>query len=154
LRCCGGEAHPANEDAVTAYFGRHVTEEAHALGGLYLHDFPVTFRRVLRDDTMISMTSGDAAAWYAISLITYQRDLAPFLRLTRLLARTAARALGARPHWGKICPLQTDEIAALYPRLEQFRAHCASVDPSQVFVNDFARSALGFSRSEQSQHAS
>ena len=75
---------------------------------------------------------------YAISLITYQRDLVPFLRMVRFVASTMGRAYRARPHWG-ICPLTTAEVAALYPALHQFRAHCQSVDPAQVFVNDFAR---------------
>ena len=61
------------------------------------------------------------------------------------MATAMASAYRARPHWGKICPLDTEAIAALYPALPQFRAHCASVDPEHVFVNDFARRALGFS---------
>jgi hypothetical protein len=144
LRCCGGEAQPPNHQEIADYFGLEASAAIDPLRGQYRHDYLVTFRRVLRDETMISMTSGESGAWYAISLITYQRDLAPFHRLTRFLAGTMARALGARPHWGKLCPLQTDEIAAVYPRLPEFRAHCASVDPAQVFVNDFARRVLGF----------
>jgi hypothetical protein len=41
-------------------------------------------------------------------------------------------------------PLQTEEIAAPYPALPQFRAHHASVDPRQAFVNGFARRVPGF----------
>ena len=144
LRCCGGEGQPPNHQEIATFFGLEATGAIDSLKGLYLHDYLVTFRRVLRDDTMISMTSGENETWYAISLITYQRDLAPFHRLTRLLAGTMTRVLGARTHWGKLCPLETDEIAAVYPRLQEFRAHCAAVDPSQMFVNQFARRALGF----------
>jgi hypothetical protein len=144
LRWCAGE-NPEMPAALTHDdFGRDAVGGVAALRGCYVHDYLVTFRRVLADDTLISMTSGDTGAWYAVSLITYQRDRAPFLRMARFVAAAMASAYRARPHWGKICPLETDEIAALYPMLDRFRAQCASVDPNQVFINDFARRALGF----------
>ena len=149
LRCCGGEEKPSNTDVVVARFGAGIIGEIDGLRGEYRHDYLVTFRRVLRDDTLISMTSGDIDEWYAISLVTYQRELTPFLRLSRFLAKTMARALGARPHWGKLCPLQTEEVGALYPRLSEFRRICRSIDPAQVFVNDFARLMLGFDRADR-----
>ncbi len=149
LRCCGGEETPSSTGTVVDHFGASVVSEIDDVRGAYVHDYIVTFRRVFRDDTLISMTSGDTEEWYAISLVTYQRDLTPFLRLSRFLAKTMARTLGARPHWGKICPLHTAETAALYPRLPEFRQMCASIDPAQVFVNDFARLMLGFDRAER-----
>lgn len=111
-----------------------------------MRDYPITFRRVLHDDTLISMTSGDEAEpWYAISPITDQGDLNPFFRMAGFVATLMASAYRARPHWGKLCPLDGEKISALYPALPQFRALCAAVDPHQVFVNSFARNALGFS---------
>lgn len=145
LRCCGGESPQIPEALVEDALGPNVSEKIEALKGSYVHDYPITFRQVLHDDTLISMTSGDeAAAWYAISLITYQSDHSAFSRMAGFMATAMASAYRARPHWGKICPLDTEAIAALYPALPQFRAHCASVDPEQVFVNDFVRRALGF----------
>ena len=144
LRCCGGENTPPGTDAVVSRFGAALMTEIEPLRGEHVHDYPITFRRVLRDDTLVSMTSGDTAEWYAISLITHRPDLAPFLRLTRLLSKTMARTLGGRPHWGQLCLLQSDEVAALYPRMPDFRAHCASMDPAQTFVNDYARLNVGF----------
>lgn len=144
LRWCGGESPQIPEALFHDDFGRDVKSEIEALRGGYVHDYPITFRRVLQDDTLISMTSGDEAdAWYAISLITYQDDRTPFFRVASFIAASMASAYRARPHWGKICPLDTEQIAALYPSLTRFRAHCASVDPDRVFVNDFARRALG-----------
>ena len=144
LRCCGGEETPPGTDAVDQRFGADLLAEIDPLRGEHIHDYPITFRRVLRDDTLISMTSGDTEEWYAISLITHRPDLTAFLRLVRLLSKTMARTLGGRPHWGKLCLLQTGEVAALYPRMSQFRAHCASIDPAQTFVNDYARLNVGF----------
>lgn len=149
LRCCAGEKRPSTTDIVVDHFGAGILSEIAELRGEYVHDYVITFRRVLADDTLISMTSGDIDEWYAISLITYQPELTPFLRVSRFLAKTMARTLAARPHWGKIFPLHTEETAALYPRLPEFRQFCASVDPRQVFVNDFARLMLGFARAER-----
>jgi hypothetical protein len=145
LRCCGGESLEMPKDLRHDKFGRNVAGEIAALRGSYVHDYLVTFRRVLADDALISMTAGikDEAS-YAISLITYQRDHTPFLAMAKFMAATMASAYRARPHWGKICPLDADEIATLYPELPGFRAHCASVDSEQAFVNDFARRVLGF----------
>ena len=145
LRWCGGES-PEMPEALTGDdFGRDARGEVGALRGTYVHDYLITFRRVLSDDTLISMTSGDEAdAWYAISLITFQDDRRPFLRMAAFMAAAMASAYRARPHWGKICPLDAEDIQALYPALPRFRALCASVDPNQVFVNDFARRVLGF----------
>jgi FAD/FMN-containing dehydrogenase len=145
LRWCGGESPRLPEVLRDDDFGCDVSADIHALKGCYVHDYLVTFRRVLGDDTLISMSSGDAAdTWYAISLLSYQRDLGPYSKVARFMAAAMAAAYGARPHWGKICPLTTGEIAALYPELPRFRARCASVDANQVFVNDFARQKLGF----------
>jgi hypothetical protein len=145
LRCCGGESGQMPAILADDGFGPNVASEVEALKGSYVHGYPITFRQVLRDDTLISMTSGDEAdVWYAISLITYQRETRAFSKMAGVMARAMASAYRARPHWGKICPLDTETIAALYPSLPRFRAHCASIDPQQVFVNDFARRALGF----------
>jgi L-gulonolactone oxidase len=144
LRNCAGESLAMPDTISRDRFGRDVVGEIETLKGRYVHDHPITFRRVLADDALISMTSGRADASYAISLATYQRDRRMFLEVARLLAVTMAAAYDARPHWGKICPLDSADIARLYPELGRFRAHCASIDPDQVFVNDFARRALGF----------
>jgi FAD/FMN-containing dehydrogenase len=145
LRCCGGEA-PEMPSALTGDdFGCDMAAEIAALRGSYVHDYLITFRRVLADDALISMTSGDeSVAWYAISFITYQSDRGPFLRMARFMAASMASAYRARPHWGKVCPLGADEIASLYPALSQFREHCGRYDPNQTFVNDFVRQKLGF----------
>ena len=144
LRLCGGESLPV-PGMLSSHLGSDALEEIGALRGKYVHDHAITVRRVLRDDAMMSMTSGDREdVWYAMSLVTYQRDTVPFGRMARFLARTMRTAFGARPHWGKLFPLDSQEIAPLYPALPRFRACCAEVDPARVFVNDFARRVLGF----------
>ena len=144
LRQCGGESSSLSAAIAQDNYSRDVSTDIAALRGRYVHDHPILFRKVLRDDALISMTSGDDAdAWYAISFITYQRDLGPFLAMCDFVAAAMASAYRARPHWGKICPLKAEQLAPLYPHLVRFRAHCEAVDPKKVFVNEFAEKCLG-----------
>lgn len=144
LKACGGESSPIPSAVSTDPFGEDVEAAVESLRGTYVHDYPITFRRVLADDTLITMTSGrEADAWYAVSLVTYRRDRGPFMAMAALVARAMASAYRARPHWGKICPLDREAVAALYPALPRFRRFCASVDPDGAFVNEFASQVLG-----------
>ncbi len=108
----------------------------------FTHHYAVTFRRVLPDDTLISMTAGAEEPWYAISFITYVEPREPFYALASFLARSMAMRFQARPHWGKHFPLSGVDIENLYPRLPKFRAVCRQVDPHGVFRNEFAQRVL------------
>ncbi len=55
----------------------------------------------------------------------------------------ALSAFSARPHWGKAFVSSGAEIAALYPRLADFRALAARLDPRGAFQNRFTRTYLG-----------
>jgi FAD/FMN-containing dehydrogenase len=114
------------------------------LRGTYTQHYAVTFRRVLPDDTLISMTAGADEPWYAISFITYFEPRDAFLAMGTFLMRCMIRLFAARPHWGKFCPLTREEAEQLYPRLADFRTICRRVDPHGVFQNDFTRRVLGF----------
>jgi L-gulonolactone oxidase len=48
----------------------------------------------------------------------------------------------ARPHWGKICPLEASELTSLYPRFDSFRTVCNSLDPQGVFQNEWTTALL------------
>jgi FAD/FMN-containing dehydrogenase len=113
-----------------------------ALRGQYCHHFPICVRRVLGDDTLISMASGVDQVWYAISLITYSRpnDRKGFQQVVKFLTETMAAKFGARPHWGKWCPISPSQLVSLYPRFDDFRAVCVSSDPNGAFRNDWMNS--------------
>jgi len=51
--------------------------------------------------------------------------------------------LGARPHWGKCFAATAGDLAPLYPRLDDFRALRARVDPENTFGNAFLDRVLG-----------
>jgi hypothetical protein len=88
---------------------------------------------------MVSMASGAGEPYYAVSFISYDRPehRRGFLELAAFLSRSMGALFGARPHWGKVCPLTAEEAARLYPELPAFRAVCAALDPAGVFRNDW-----------------
>jgi len=112
--------------------------------GRYCHHYPICVRRVIPDDSMISMASGAGEDWYALSFISYARPAHRdgFFLFASFLGRSMARLFHARPHWGKVCPLEASELADLYPRLAEFRAVCEQLDPAAVFRNDWTAGLL------------
>jgi FAD/FMN-containing dehydrogenase len=113
--------------------------------GAYTHHYPICFRRVLPDDTLISMASGEGEPWYAMSFISYARpaDRAGFLAFARFLAVSMMKLFGARPHWGKVIPVDPESLDTVYPRLKEFRDICAAFDPGRVFANRWASELVG-----------
>ncbi len=130
-----------------------LTDEFEALRGTYFHHYPICVRKILPDDTLISMASnatGDAAAdakdrnetslgdhWYSITLSNYHgvRQQKAFEDYTAVLAKAMARLFSARPHWGKLCPLEAKEMCALFGGMDRFCSQVACVDPHGVFRN-------------------
>lgn len=154
LRYCDDRSQEPNEATWKIIKEHSSPGEIDQLAGNYLHHYPVTFRRVCRDDALISMSANvdatgaggeeESEDWMAISLISFHRKRARFKQLARFLARTMAGEYRARPHWGKWVPLDGEELERLYPGLRQFRAQCRRVDPEGVFRNEFIRRRLGF----------
>ena len=54
--------------------------------------------------------------------------------------------LGARPHWGKVFSTAPDAVAALYPRLSDFRALRSELDPGNHFGNEMTDRYVGVGR--------
>ena len=144
LRHLGGERVAPTESVRTALQQHGQWQQLESLHGTYLHHYPVCVRKVLADETLISMSSGDAEPWYALSFISYahpsRRD--SFYRFADVLARTMASLFNARPHWGKYCPLPPAELRRLYPHLDQFAEMCRSTGSLAVFANDWLRGIL------------
>jgi len=126
------------------------------VSGTYYHHFPICVRKVLQDDTLISMASpADRAskaespeAWYAITFTSFARssDRDAFEKLGCFLTRSMAALFSARPHWGKLCYLQPDKLRALYPQFEVFQQLCKSYDPDGHFLNDWTSELLSNKR--------
>ncbi len=119
-------------------------EDLRALQGKYCHHYPICIRRVIPDDTLISMASGAGEDWYAISFISYVKPhrRSGFFQFARFMAESMSRLFGARPHWGKVCPLSPEELEAVYPGMKDFRAVSSRLDPERVFQNPWTAELL------------
>ncbi|WP_442485072.1 D-arabinono-1,4-lactone oxidase [Aeoliella sp. SH292] len=114
-----------------------------SIHGVYGHHYPICIRKVLADDTAISMSSGDDT-YYAVSFISYE---APerregFFQFAAVLAHATGELVAARPHWGKVCPIDSAEVVRLYPNLAEFRAACEQFDPLGAFRNPWLAKVL------------
>jgi hypothetical protein len=152
LCACDSSTAPVPEITRQALRRIEMEDALVAVRGTFTQHYVVTFRRVLPDDALIAMTadspaSGGDVPWYAISFITYAEPRDAFRGMAKFLLASMVRLYGARPHWGKYCPLTQDEAAALYPQLEEFRKIARGVDPEGVFQNEFVGRVLGFKQS-------
>jgi hypothetical protein len=115
-----------------------------ALLGTFTFHYPITFRRVLPDDTLISMTAAAEEPSYAISFITYVEPRDAFFQLASFLTESMTLLFEARLHWGKYFPPEHVPTASAYPKLAEFRAICQQTDAHGAFHNDFVKRVLGF----------
>ena len=68
--------------------------------GCFTHHYPICFRRIMPDNTLISMASGVSEDWYAISFITYVEPRDEFYALTTFLANSMFELFQARHNIG------------------------------------------------------
>jgi FAD/FMN-containing dehydrogenase len=118
---------------------------AEALGPLrggFTPHYPICYRRVLPDDTLLSMTAGADEPWYAISMVVLTGPREPFFRLMQFLATSLVQLFDARMHWGKHLPDVECYAARSYPRLADFVTFMILADPSGRLRNDFTRRML------------
>ncbi len=80
-----------------------------------------------RDSVTISVSGGPGLDYWA-----YLRDVDAILR-----------RYDARPHWGKLHFNEAADLVRLYPRLADFQAMRARMDPAGMFLNDHLRAQFG-----------
>jgi FAD-linked oxidoreductase len=101
--------------------------------------FPLEYRYVKRDDTWLSMSSGDEDH-AAISIHrAAQFDWQPYFDLIEPIFWK----YGGRPHWGKIHSLGAEQLTALYPRFRDFQEVRKSLDPEGRMLNPHLRKIFG-----------
>lgn len=161
LLMAGQASSPPNPEFLALVDQAGSSAQGALLRGTYCHHYPICVRRILPDETLISMASDDrcsesgaAAAvgeklkdngsWYSITMTNYHRGSArrPFLTVCEFLTITMSRLFGARPHWGKLCLLSPAMLRRLYPSFDAFRNICNVADPQSVFRNDWMRELL------------
>ena len=144
IKVAGGRESTLSADNQRRIEGLGMQEALAGLHDQYCHHFPICVRRVLPDDTLISMASGAEQDWYALSFISYAGPArrAGFSLFASFMARSMSRLFHARPHWGKVCPLEANELTSLYPKFDAFRTVCNTLDPQGVFQNGWTAALL------------
>ncbi len=134
LECCAGRDQPGRDPWLTVIEERGWTSEFEKLKGCYRHHYPICIRKILPDRGLISMSgSADDEAWYAVSLISYEKPhlRSGFLQFASVITRMSIRLFSARPHWGKHYPASID-FRELYTGLEKFLEIRKAVDPTNA----------------------
>ena len=134
------------------------------IAGTYCHHYPICIRKILPDETLISMASPSVQSmplmagesiptehanehWYSITLSNFEglQNTGAFHRVCEFLTRSMSRLFGARPHWGKLCPLTPTELRDLYPRFVEFQQISKEFDPNGSFRNRWTDELLSAS---------
>ena len=100
--------------------------------------FPLEFRFVQADDAWLS-------PFYrrdSCSIAVHAAHGEPFDYLMSELG-PVFRKFGARPHWGKLHNFSAAELAALYPRWQDFQALRREMDPRGRMLNPHLRALFG-----------
>lgn len=137
LAYCDGDSSAISKETWGQLESINLATSLKEIGGRFTHHYPICIRKVEPDDTLVSMASSDDEPYYAVSFINYcrphHRD--EFLLFASLIARSTALLYNARPHWGKVCPIDAELAERLYPNLNEFRTICQANDPDGVFRN-------------------
>ena len=72
LQYADNSNHQLSELTIERLQKAQLLDSLSSIKGRFTHHYPICFRRIMPDDTLISMASGTSEDWYAISFITYQ----------------------------------------------------------------------------------
>lgn len=100
--------------------------------------FPIEVRRIAADDAWLSPFHGGPRG--SIAVHTHYKDDFSFLYE---LIEPIFRRHGGRPHWGKLHNLRGQQLAALYPRWDDFLKVRAELDPEGRMLNPYLRGLFG-----------
>ena len=100
--------------------------------------FPVEVRVAAPDDNWMSTAYQRESGYIAVHQY-YRKDHLPYFRAIDALLRS----YDGRPHWGKIHFQDAAELAARYPRFDDFRRIRDRLDPDRTFTNAYLDRVLG-----------
>lgn len=154
LITAGGSTIPEDTVFLSQLESLNMKNTVRAIAGNYCHHYPICIRKILSDDTLISMASpskgiklpmvGESISaeqakehWYSITLSNFEglQNTEAFHRVCEFLTRSTSKLFGTRPHWGKLCPLTPTELQELYPRFVEFQQIAKEFDPNGSFRN-------------------
>jgi L-gulonolactone oxidase len=94
--------------------------------------FPVEVRFAAADDIWLSTASGRPTAYIAVHQY-HRRDHREYFDAVEAICRS----VGGRPHWGKLHSLGSAELRDSYDHFDDFLRVRDSLDPTQLFRNDY-----------------
>lgn len=100
--------------------------------------FPIEVRRIAPDDAWLSPFQGEPRG--SVAVHAYYRDDYKFF--FELIQPIFVRH-GGRPHWGKLHDLKGSQLAALYPRWNDFLEIRRELDPDGRLLNPYLRELFG-----------
>jgi FAD-linked oxidoreductase len=100
--------------------------------------FPLEFRFIAKDDIWLSPFFGRDS----VSISVHQYHKQPEAGLFGA-AEAVFKRYDGRPHWGKMHTAGPRELAALYPRFEDFRSLRRKLDPRGKFLTPYLAAIMG-----------
>ena len=100
--------------------------------------FPIEVRRTAGDDGWLSPFQGGGRVSVAVHVAAGEPYEAYFRDVEAIF-----RAVGGRPHWGKMHSLKRADLEALYPDLPAFDVLRARLDPGGRFLSPAMREVFG-----------
>lgn len=97
-------------------------------------NFPVECRFVRGDDIWLSPAYQRDSAYIAVHMYRGMEYESYFRAIEEIYERYQGR-----PHWGKLHTRTAAQLAALYPRWDDFRRVRAALDPQEMFLNEYLR---------------
>lgn len=107
----------------------------------YAVHFPVECRYVKGDDIWLSPAYERDSAYIAVHMYKGMEYRAYFADMESIFRR-----YDGRPHWGKLHTCQAGDLAAVYPKWEEFRQLCKELDPKGLLRNDYLKSLFGWEK--------
>ena len=104
----------------------------------YRTAFPVEVRCAAADNIWLSTAFGRPTGYVAVHEY-YRREADDYFRAFEAMAR----AMGGRPHWGKVHHRTAEDLAPSYPHFDDFRRVRDRWDPDRVFDNAYLRRVPG-----------
>jgi FAD-linked oxidoreductase len=101
--------------------------------------FPIEVRVVKGDDAWLSPFHGHETSGSIAVHHYHLEDPQPFFSDVEAVFK----ALGGRPHWGKMNTQKATELAALYPRWNDFQRVRRELDPEGRMLNPYLKQAFG-----------
>ncbi|ALJ19850.1 D-arabinono-1,4-lactone oxidase [Microbacterium sp. No. 7] len=101
-------------------------------------EFPIEVRTSAADGLWLSTAHERATGYIAVHRYARADHTAYFAAVEE-----AMRALGGRPHWGKMHTMDADGLRRVYPRFDDFVALRDRLDPGRAFANPYLTRVLG-----------